>query len=113
MIARLWETGIRPGMESAYDSFAYTYSRPMFAALPGCLGAFFLGTGATRSVLSLWIDQASIDALKDSELYKDTVARFLATGALLEPQTTKVLEVTGGTVNAATLTTELSDASAA
>ncbi len=54
MIARLWQTRIDPARSAAeYDAFAATYSRPMFAALPGCLGAFFLGTGEVRSVLEL------------------------------------------------------------
>jgi len=103
MIARLWTTGVHPGMEPVYDDFARTFSRPMFESLPGCLGAFFLGTGPARSVLSLWADRASIDALDHSPLYTQTVERFLATGALRAPQTTAVWVVTGGTVNAAAL----------
>ena len=71
----------------------------MFAALPGCLGAVFFGTGDTRSVLSLWSDQASIDALERNPLYTRTVQSFLVTGALAEPQTTLVHEVTGGTMD--------------
>lgn len=71
----------------------------MFAALPGCLGAVFFGRGETRLVLSLWVDQASIDALESNPLYTGTVQSFLATGALAEQQTTVVHEVTGGTVD--------------
>jgi hypothetical protein len=42
-----------------------------------------------RSVLSLWADEASIDALdtSTSTLYRETVTRFHATGVLREPQT--------------------------
>jgi|SRR6266481_3250441 len=108
MIARLWQTGIDPARGAEYDAFAATYSRPMFAALGGCLGAFFLGTGEVRSVLSLWADSASIDSLESSPLYRKTVARFQATGVLREPQTVELFEVTGGTVNALDVTAELS-----
>jgi hypothetical protein len=82
----------------------------MFAALAGCLGAFFLGTGEVRCVLSLWADRASIDALESSPLYRETVARFQATGVLREPQTIKLFEVTGGTASALSLAAELSRA---
>ena len=108
MIARLWQTRIDPARGAEYDGFAATYSRPMFATLPGCLGAFFLGTGEVRSVLSLWADRASIDALDTSARYRETVARFQATGVLREPQTAELLEVTGGTVSALALAAELS-----
>jgi hypothetical protein len=101
MIARLWQTRIDPVQAAEYDAFAAAYSRPLFAALPGCLAAFFLGTGGeTRSVLSLWADRASIETLGHSAAYRDTVTRFQATGVLREPQTVELFEVTGGTVNA-------------
>jgi len=101
MIARLWQTRIDPRRAAEYDEFAARYSRPMFAALPGCLAAFFLGTGGElRSVLSVWADRASIDALDISALYRETVTRFEATGVLREPQTVELFEVTGGAMSA-------------
>ena len=99
MIARLWQTRIDRARGREYDTFAQKYSRPMFASLPGCLGALFLGTGELRSVMSLWIDQPSIDALPKSSRYAQTVAGFQATGILREPQTVECFEVTGGTLN--------------
>ena len=68
MIARFWHTRIDPARDGEYDAFATMYSRPMFASLPGCVGALFLGTGESHSVLSVWIDQPSIDALATSAL---------------------------------------------
>jgi heme-degrading monooxygenase HmoA len=101
MIARLWTTSIDPALAAEYDAFAARYSRPMFAALPGCLAAIFLRAGGEmRSVLSLWADEASIDALETSALYRDTVTRFQATGVLREPQTVELFEVTGGAIRA-------------
>jgi hypothetical protein len=108
MIVRLWQTQIDPARGAEYDAFADTYSLPMFAALPGCLGALFLGMGEQRSVLSLWADRSSIEALDTSVLYRDTVARFQATRVLREPQTVELFEVTGGTVNALALASGLS-----
>lgn len=110
MIARSWQTRIDPARGADYDAFADTYSRPMFAVLPGCLGALFLGGGEVRSVLSLWADRASIEALDTSALYRETVARFQATGVLREPQTVELLEVTGGTVSTTALAAALSRA---
>ena len=98
MIARLWRTHIDLARGAEYDAFAATSSQHMFASLPGCLGAFFLGTGAERSVLSLWADMDSVEALDTSRLYRETVARFQATGVLREPQTVELFEVTGGMV---------------
>src|SRR5262245_48670051 len=101
MIARLWTTRIDPALAAEYDAFAARYSRPMFAALPGCLAAFFLRAGGEmRSVLSLWAGEASIDALDTSALYRDTVYRFQATGVLRAPQAVELFEVTGGTMRA-------------
>jgi hypothetical protein len=99
MLARLWTTHIDPAQHRAYEAFSNTYSAAMFAALPGCLGAFFMGTGDQRWVLSLWRDAASIDALKNSVLYCQTVDRFVASGILREPQTVEVFELTGGMLN--------------
>jgi hypothetical protein len=61
-------------------------------------------------VLSLWADRASIEALDTSALYRETVARFQATGVLREPQTVELLEVTGGTVSTTALAAALSRA---
>jgi heme-degrading monooxygenase HmoA len=110
MIARMWRTRMDPARGAEYDTFADTYSRPMFATLPGCLGALFLGTGEERSVLTLWADRGSIEALDTSALYRETVARFQATGVLREPQTVELFAVTGGTVSALALAAELSPA---
>ena len=100
MIARFWHTQIDPARVDEYDAFAASYSTPMFASLPGCVGALFLGAGESRSVLSLWVDRPSIDALANSPLYVQTVARLLATGILREPQKIELFEVTGGTLDA-------------
>ncbi len=101
MIARLWTTRINPARAAEYDTFAARFSRPMFAALPGCLASFFIESGdETRTVLSLWADKASIDALDGSPLYSDTVTRFQATGVLREPQTVELCKISGGTLSA-------------
>lgn len=107
MIARLWRTRIDPARGAEYDDFAARHSRPMFASLPGCLAAFFLGAGETRSVLTLWTGLAAIEALERSATYLETVARIEATGILIESRTTELLPVTGGTVDMGSLGAEL------
>lgn len=111
MIARSWKTEIDVVRSAEYDAFAQAHSRPMFALLPGCLGALFLGTGETRIVLSLWVDRDSIAALDSNAKYRETVAAFQSTGILRQPQSVELFEVTGGTVNADALMAELSQAS--
>lgn len=108
MIARLWTTRIDPARGRAYDAFAEAHSRPMFAALPGCLGARFLGSGDVRTVFSLWTDAESIAAAEASTLYQETVAQFRATGILREPQNIAMLVVTGGNIDTAALAARLS-----
>jgi len=112
MIARLWQTEHRSGTGNGVRRFC----RHVLVSHVCCIGgmswgAFFLSTGEVRSVLSLWADRASIDALESSPLYRETVARFQATGVLREPQTVELFEVTGGTVSALALAAELSRAS--
>ena len=107
LVARLWHTRIDPARADAYDAFARDHSRPMFDLLEGCLAALFLGSGAERTVLTLWTSPAALDALSESVLYADTVARFHATGILREPQHVERVSLTGGTVQADALAAAL------
>lgn len=94
MIARFWEADLAPGRGADYDAFVAAYSRPMFAALPGCAGALFLGRGERRVVLSLWTGQAAIDALAESTLYRSVVRRLEDSGLLVSAAVTGVSPVT-------------------
>jgi heme-degrading monooxygenase HmoA len=101
VIARLWKTGIAPGRAEAYEAFARDVSLPMFHAQPGFLGVV-MGRDVDRDpdpgtnrawVLTLWQDQAAVDALAASPTYQATVAAILAAGLLAGEQTTEVSAV--------------------
>ena len=96
MILRLWVTGLDPARATEYDEFANSRSLAMFKALDGCLGVIFVRSDEWGYVLSLWRDTASIEALEDSELYHGTVKGILTMGFLEEPQTTELVNLTGG-----------------
>jgi heme-degrading monooxygenase HmoA len=97
VIARLWKTGIAAGRGAAYEAFARDVSLPMFHAQPGFLGVVMGRDGASDGerawVLTLWQDQAAVDALASSPTYQATVAAILAAGLLAGEQTTEVSAV--------------------
>ena len=101
MIVRLWETGVVPERLAEYLAFAETRSRPMFLAQPGCLGVLFLRTDGDRhAACTYWRDRGAVAALESSERYRATAAALAATGVLVDPQTVRVYEVEGGTLDA-------------
>jgi heme-degrading monooxygenase HmoA len=96
MVLRLWAAGLDAARLTEYDAFANSRSLAMFKALEGCLGVIFLRSDVRGYVLSFWRDMASIEALEYSELYRSTVRNILAVGFLEEPQTTELVNLTGG-----------------
>jgi len=93
MIARIWRTGIRPGRADAYESFAREISLPMFRAQQGYAGVVMGRDGNSAWVLTLWRDQAAVDALASSATYQQTVERILAANLLDGEQTTEIAEM--------------------
>jgi len=96
MLARTWTTQIPEGREIEYDASALSRSRWMFEQQPGCLGVLFLRAGASATVVSFWKDQESIDALASSDSYRQTASALVGSGAVGEPFTVTVFDVTGG-----------------
>lgn len=96
ILARLWTTQIEPARGAEYESFAHMLSRPMFASMPGCVGALFLGIGCDRAVLSLWLDYKSIEHAEASMHYQDTVASLVASGVLRGTQQVLIWPVREG-----------------
>ncbi len=92
-LARIWRTRIRPERAHDYETFARDVSLPMFSRQQGFRGVLMLGSGAVRSVLTLWDDEAAIAALAQSESYRQTVARIRGEGFLEGQQTVELLEV--------------------
>jgi hypothetical protein len=96
MIVRLWTTGIISSKAAEYDGFASSRSLAMFKTLDGCLGVIFIRSDTKGYALSFWDNAASVEALADSELYQNTVSEIVAAGFLKEPQTSELVDVTGG-----------------
>lgn len=93
MIARIWRTGLDETRAAEYDKFAAEHSLPMFRRQPGFRAALFLRTGDGRAAITLWRDQAAVEALARSAEYRKTVAAIRATGILRPPQTIEILPV--------------------
>lgn len=83
-LARTWRARLHDERLGDYMAFVSERSGPMFRSLPGCLGAVFLRDGPDVTVISVWGDQAAIDALEHNRLYNDTVEE-LNRRAILEP----------------------------
>ncbi|TWD73131.1 hypothetical protein FB561_7016 [Kribbella amoyensis] len=93
MIARIWRTGLDEARAAEYDTFAVERSLPMFRRQPGFRAALFLRTEHGRVAITLWRDQAAVEALASSTDYQETVAAIRATGILRPPQTVEILPV--------------------
>ena len=93
MFVRIWRTRIDPQRAADYDRFAGSTSLSMFSAQPGFVGVIFAGAGADRAVITLWRDRHSVEALRESDSYKRTVAELEATGILAAGSSVEVLEV--------------------
>ncbi|WP_119268778.1 antibiotic biosynthesis monooxygenase family protein [Taklimakanibacter deserti] len=93
MIARLWRTGLKPGREVAYETFAREISLPMFRVQDGFLGCVMSHRDDQALVLTFWRDAAALEALKHSPSYQATVERILAADLLAGEQSTEVSDV--------------------
>lgn len=83
MIMRIWRTQVDEMRAAEYERFATEESLPMFCAQRGFSGVLFGRHGADCIVVTLWEDDAAVDALEDSPRYRDTVARIGAKGFLI------------------------------
>lgn len=101
MIIRLWSTKLVPELVSDYDAFASSTSLEMFRSLDGCLGVVFLRSKERGFVFSFWRDSRSVDALRSSAPYDETVRRIAAAGLLAGEQTVDVVKLTGGFMTSA------------
>lgn len=96
ILARLWTTQIEEARGADYETFARVLSQPMFASMPGCVGALFLGIGSHRAVLSLWLNSRAIEQAEASIHYQDTVASLVASGVLRGAQQVSIWPVREG-----------------
>ena len=96
MLIRTWRTAIDYERVDEFESFARTYSLPMFLQQPGCLGVMFSRTGADTTTFSFWEDRASIDSLRSSSSYQETVQRIQETGFLRGEAEVRIHPIFGG-----------------
>ena len=85
MIMRIWRTQVDEARAVEYERFAAEESLPMFRAHRGFQGHLFGRRGADCVVVTIWEDDAAVDALEASPRYRDTVARINAAGFLVGP----------------------------
>ncbi len=93
MRCRIWRTSVVAGREDEYESFAREISLPMFRAHVGFRGAMMARTASDCVVVTLWESQQAIDALNQSQLYRDTVQRIMQTGFLTGDQRTETSDI--------------------
>lgn len=82
-IARLWRTAVDPARALDYERFAAAVSLPMFRQQAGFAGVVMMRSGSECLVLTLWDDQAAVDALASSATYLEAVRRIEAEGFLV------------------------------
>ena len=93
LVVRIWRTGLDESRAPEYEDFALRISLPMFRRHAGFLGVLFAGTGAERTVITLWTNKAAAMALDASADYQATVRAIEATGFLRPPQRVELLPV--------------------
>jgi len=96
LIIRIWKVRIKEGMLKNLKHFAMTESQPMFNNQEGCLGVLFTLDGNLCATTTLWKDRESIEALKTSKSYIETVDKIVATGMLEGESSIEIFNCFGG-----------------
>jgi hypothetical protein len=96
MFIRIWKVIIEANRIDDLKYFARTESLPMFKKQAGCLGVFFTLDRNQCATITLWKDMASIDALKSSKSYMDTVEKILASGIFEGEQSIEIFDCFDG-----------------
>lgn len=82
-LVRIWTANVAVANEAAYLAFAHGRSLPMFLSQPGCEGVHFLRLDDSRqAVVTLWVDDAAIQACEWSSNYRQAAADLMATGMI-------------------------------
>lgn len=96
MLIRTWKVHIHKDKIGELKHFAKTKSLPMFKEQTGCLGVLFTLDGNLCNTTTLWRDRESIEMLKTSITYNDTVEKIVATGMLEGESTVEIFDCFGG-----------------
>lgn len=103
MLIRIWKVRILKDRTEDLRDFARTESLPMFKKQAGCLGVLFTLDGNLCATISVWKDRRSIESLKTSQSYKETVDKILATGMLEDEQSVEIFDCFGGYLDLAAI----------
>lgn len=98
MFIRIWKVIIEANRIDDLKYFAQTESLPMFKKQTGCLGVFFTLDGNQCATITLWKDMESIDYLKTSPSYNETVEKIEATGMLQGNSSVEIFDSFSGSL---------------
>jgi len=96
MIVRVWTTGYAPGRLDDLIAFAETRLQPFFRDHDGCLACFFTHDDDEWRTITFWRDQAAVDGVKHSAVYRTMLDDLLASGILSGGQTVRKMKAVGG-----------------
>ena len=96
MRVRIWKTDYDPAGHDRLMQYANTVSLPALSGRPGNRGVLFYIREGYMEVLTLWQDQAAIDALEADPVYAETVAGIRALEVLGREQSVEVFDHAGG-----------------
>jgi len=91
MLQRVWRCTIDPDRASEYEDFARRISMPMFRRQRGYRGCIMARRDPHCEVLTLWDDEAAIQALDTSHSYNAAVAKIRIAGFVVEELGTTIL----------------------
>src|SRR3546814_5152500 len=96
MIVRDWSTGYAPGRLDDLAAFCNDRLKPFFRDHDGCLACVFTHDDSEWRTITVWRDQAAVDGVKDSAVYRGLLDELLASGILAGEQHVQKLTVAGG-----------------
>lgn len=96
MIVRIWTTGYEPGRLDDLIAFCNDRLKPVFGGQDGCLACIFTHDDEVWQTITFWRDQAAVDGMKHSAVYRSLLGELLASGILAGGQDTQKLTASGG-----------------
>lgn len=96
MLLKSWRMQVVAGREQTHKDFAENVYLPLLRSQEGCLGAYFSLSQQDCLALSIWHDQAVINALEQNPAYQELVQQWLNQGVVADSQSTEIWQVYSG-----------------
>lgn len=96
MLVRIWKTDYDPAGFDRLNEYANRVSLPALSSRPGNRGVLFYQRDGQWWTLTIWENQAAIDALAGDKVYQETVAGILALDVLGKDQSVEICDHAGG-----------------